>query len=85
MTRQNPRGGEPQLCTSEQVSERAPLRNRTGDLLLTMSILGPVSTVVMLVSAGLFVVLVPLNVPDFCSVLARGWHRGGRDWPSTAA
>jgi hypothetical protein len=28
----------------------------------------------MLVSAGLFVVLVPLNVPGFCPVLAYEWH-----------
>jgi hypothetical protein len=33
----------------------------------------------MLVSGGLFVVLVPLNVPGFCSVLSRGWHGGGHD------
>src|SRR5215475_14857610 len=43
-------------------------------LLLTMSIPGRESTAAMLVSAGFAVVLVLVNVPGFCSVLAHGWH-----------
>jgi hypothetical protein len=39
-----------------------------------MSILGWYSTAVMLVSAGLFVVVVSLDAPGFYPALARGWH-----------
>ena len=52
----------------------APLRNRTVDLLLTMSISGRGSTAAMLVRAGFVVVLVLVNVSGFRPVLARGWH-----------
>ena len=52
----------------------APLRNRTVDLLLTMSIPGRNSTAAMLVKTGFVVVLVLVNVPGFRPVLARGWH-----------
>ena len=58
--------------------ERGTPRLGVADRLLTMSILGPYSTAVMLVSVGLLLVLVPLNVPGFCPVLARGWH--GHAW-----
>src|SRR5215471_18587806 len=53
---------------------RADERNRTVDLLLTMSIPGRDLTAAMLVRAGLVVVLAPINVSRFCSILARGWH-----------
>jgi hypothetical protein len=50
------------------------LRNRTVDLLLTMSIPGRNSTAATLVRAGFVVVLVPVNVSGLRPVLARGWH-----------
>jgi len=53
---------------------RADERNRTVDLLLTMSIPGRDSTAAMLVRAGFVVVLVLVNVSGFRLVLARGWH-----------
>jgi len=52
----------------------APLRNRTVDLLLTMSIPGRNSTAATLARAGFVVVLVLVNVSGFRLVLARGWH-----------
>jgi len=52
----------------------APLRNRTVDLLLTMSIPGRNSTAAMLVRTGFVIILVPVNVPGFRPVLARVWH-----------
>jgi hypothetical protein len=55
----------------------APLRNRTVDLLLTMSIPSRHSTAAMLVRIGFVVVLVLLNVSGFRLVLARGWHEAG--------
>jgi hypothetical protein len=48
--------------------------HRSVDLLLTMSIPDRCSTVAMLVRAGFVVVLVPVNVFGFRSVLAHGWH-----------
>src|SRR5262249_40656332 len=53
---------------------RADERNRTVDLLITMSIPGRDSTAAMLVRAGFVVVLVLVNVSGFRLVLARGWH-----------
>ena len=55
----------------------APLRNRTVDLLLTMSIPGRSSTAAILVRTGFVVVLVLVNVSGFRLVLARGWHGAG--------
>jgi hypothetical protein len=46
------------------------------DPLLTMSIPGRDSTAAMLARAGFVVVLVPVNVSGFRSILARGWHGG---------
>jgi hypothetical protein len=39
-----------------------------------MSIPGRDSTAAILVRTGFVVVLVPVNVPGFRPVLARGWH-----------
>ena len=48
--------------------------HRSVDLLLTMSIPGRCSTAAMLVRASFVVVVLPVRVSGFRSVLARGWH-----------
>ena len=53
---------------------RAPGRTRTCDPLLRRSFCGQRSTAAFLMRVGLLVVWLQLNVPGFCSVLARGWH-----------
>jgi len=69
-------GMAPELVRGARITllTRAPLRNRTVDLLLTMLISGRSSTAAMLVRAGFVVVLMLVNVASFRPVLARDWQ-----------
>jgi hypothetical protein len=55
-------------------TEQTTLERCVAADLHTMSSPGQDSTTAMLVRAGFIVVLVPVNVAGFCSILAREWH-----------